>query len=142
MRRKLFTPLLSPSHPFFLCIVNYFIHKIWRSPVNFFSCFLILSKTHNRMEIIFFSYRNYCSVMSVTLSSLPGKSKCSLFSVFFGPDGITLNSGLTGPNNTCIYIYILSSIDTVWLYHKYSEWLDTQNASMLESKPSWLYVNR
>ena len=25
---------------------------------------------------------------------------------FFCPDGITLNSGLTGPNNTYIYIYI------------------------------------
>ena len=25
---------------------------------------------------------------------------------FFCPDGITPNSGLTGPNNTYIYIYI------------------------------------
>ena len=31
-------------------ILNYFIHKIWRSPVNFFRVFLILSKD-NRMEI-------------------------------------------------------------------------------------------
>ena len=38
--------------------------------------------------------------MSVTLNSLPGKFKCSLLNVFFCPDGITLNSGLTGPNNT------------------------------------------
>ena len=44
--------------------------------------------------------------MSVTLSSLPGKFKCSLLNVFFCPDGITPNSGLTGPNHTYIYIYI------------------------------------
>ena len=44
--------------------------------------------------------------MSVTLSSLPGKFKCSLLNVIFCPDGITPNSGLTGPNNTYIYIYI------------------------------------
>ena len=43
--------------------------------------------------------------MSVTLSSLPGKFKCSLLNVFFCPDGITPNSGLTGLNNT-LYIYI------------------------------------
>ena len=43
--------------------------------------------------------------MSVTLSSLPGKFKRSLLNVFFSPDGITPNSGLTRPNNT-IYIYI------------------------------------
>ena len=44
--------------------------------------------------------------MSVTLSSLPGKFKCSLLKVFFCPDGITPNSGLTGPNNTYVYIYV------------------------------------
>ena len=49
--------------------------------------------------------------MSVTLSSLPGKFKCSLLN-FFCPDGITPNSGLTGPNNTYIYIYIYIYIDS------------------------------
>ena len=44
--------------------------------------------------------------MSITLSSLPGKFKCSLLNAFFYPDGITPNSGLTGQNNTYIYIYI------------------------------------
>ena len=36
------------------------------------------------------------------------KFKCSLLSVFlfFCPGRITPNSGLTGPNNTYIYIYI------------------------------------
>ena len=46
--------------------------------------------------------------MSVTLSSLPGKFKCSLLNVFFFffcLDGITPNSGLTGPNNIYTYIY-------------------------------------
>ena len=43
--------------------------------------------------------------MSVTLSSLSGKFKCSLLNGIFCPDGITPNSGLTGPNNTYIYIY-------------------------------------
>ena len=38
--------------------------------------------------------------MLVTLSSLPGKFKCSLLNSFFRPDGITPNSGLTRPNNT------------------------------------------
>ena len=47
--------------------------------------------------------------MSVTLSLLLGKFKCSLLNVFFCPDGITPNSGLTGPNNT-IYIYIYISL--------------------------------
>ena len=44
--------------------------------------------------------------MSVTLSSLPGQFKCSLLNDFFCLDGITPNSGLTGSNNTYIYIYI------------------------------------
>ena len=50
--------------------------------------------------------------MSVTLSSLPGKCKCSLlnFFFFFCPDGITPNSGLTGPKNTNIYIYIYINV--------------------------------
>ena len=43
--------------------------------------------------------------MSVILSSLPGKFKCSLLNGVFCPDGITPNSGLTEPNNTYIYIY-------------------------------------
>ena len=43
--------------------------------------------------------------MSVTLSSLPGKFKCSLLNVFC-PEGISPNSGLTRPNNIYIYIYI------------------------------------
>ena len=53
--------------------------------------------------------------MSVTLSSLPGKFKCSLF--FFCLDIITPNSGLTRPNNTIsiyLYIYILSSTDRLF----------------------------
>ena len=46
------SPLFYPLQPFFpVSILIYFIHKIWRSPVNFFSCFLILSKTHNKIEI-------------------------------------------------------------------------------------------
>ena len=48
--------------------------------------------------------------MSVTLSSLPGKFKCPLLNVFC-PDGITPNSGLTGPNNIYIYIYIYKFSD-------------------------------
>ena len=55
------------------------------------------------LPVLFF-LKNYCSVMSVTLSTLPGKFKCSL-NDFFCPDGINPNFGLTGPNNT-IYIYI------------------------------------
>ena len=44
--------------------------------------------------------------MSVTLSTLPGKFKCSLLNGLFGfcPDGITPNSGLTGPNNTIYFL--------------------------------------
>ena len=33
------------------------------------------------------------------MSSLPGKFKCSVFEWFSWPEGITPNSGLTGPNN-------------------------------------------
>ena len=51
--------------------------------------------------------------MSVTLSSLPGKFKCSLLNDFC-PDEITPNSGLTGLNNTYIYIYIYIYIGN-WL---------------------------
>ena len=47
--------------------------------------------------------------MSVTLSSLPGKFKCSLLNCFFCPDGITPNSGLTGANNIYIIIIIIMS---------------------------------
>ena len=53
--------------------------------------------------------------MSVTLRSSPGKFKCLLLNVFICPDGITSNSGLTGPNNTIyiyIYIYILFTLGT------------------------------
>ena len=32
--------------------------------------------------------------------------KCSAFECFYCPEGITPNSGLIGPNNTYIYIYI------------------------------------
>ena len=39
------------------------------------------------------------------MSSLPGKFKCSALEWFSRPEGITPNSGLTGPNNTYIYIY-------------------------------------
>ena len=39
------------------------------------------------------------------MSSLPRKFKCSALEWFSCPEGITPNSGLTGPNNT-IYIYI------------------------------------
>ena len=38
------------------------------------------------------------------MSSPPGKFKCSAPEWFSCPEGITLNSGLTGPNNTYIYI--------------------------------------
>ena len=47
--------------------------------------------------------------MSVTLSSLPGKFKCSLLNGFC-PDGITPNSGLTGLNNIYIYIFLRRNI--------------------------------
>ena len=40
------------------------------------------------------------------MSSLPGKFKCSALESFSCPEGITPNSGLTGPNNTYIYIYM------------------------------------
>ena len=40
------------------------------------------------------------------MNSLPGKFKCSAFEWFSCPEGITPNSGLTGPNTTTIYIYI------------------------------------
>ena len=53
--------------------------------------------------------------MSVTLSSLPGKFKCSLLNVFFCPDGINHNFGLTGPNDIhiiYIYIYIYAHLHT------------------------------
>ena len=62
--------------------------------------------------------------MSVTLSSLPGKFKCSLF---FCLGGITPNYSLTGPNNTIyiyiyiyiyVYIYILSSTDRSVLFYQ------------------------
>ena len=51
----------------------------------------------------------YCSVKLFTLSSLPGKFKCSALEWFSCPEGITPNSGLTGPNNTvcknvCMYV--------------------------------------
>ena len=42
----------------------------------------------------------------ITLSSRPGKFKCSVLEWFSYPEGITPNSGLTGPNNTYIYIYM------------------------------------
>ena len=47
-----------------------------------------------------FSLKKYCSVKSITLSSLPGKFKCSAPEWFSCPEGITPNSGLTGPNTT------------------------------------------
>ena len=46
--------------------------------------------------------------MSVTLSSLPGKFKWSYLNDFFCPDGIIPDAGLTGPNNTYIYKYIIA----------------------------------
>ena len=39
--------------------------------------------------------------------------------MFFCPDGITPNSGLTGPNNTmyvCMYVYIYISINISMMY--------------------------
>ena len=33
--------------------------------------------------------------------------------MFFCPDGITPNSGLTGPNNTYIYIYLRVQIRNI-----------------------------
>ncbi len=41
----------------------------------------------------------------VTLSSLPGNLNIHSW-IISCPDGITPNSGLTGPKNTYIYIYI------------------------------------
>ena len=39
------SPFFYPLPPFIpVSILNYFIHKIWRSPVNFFSCFWFISK--------------------------------------------------------------------------------------------------
>ncbi len=52
------------------------------------------------------------------MSSLPGKFKCSGFEWFSCPEGITLNSGLTGPNKAIyiyyIYIYIYIYILINW----------------------------
>ena len=40
---------------------------------------------------------------------------------FFCHDGITPNSGLTGPNNTLyIYIYIYIYVYIIWFYHEKS----------------------
>ena len=46
------------------------------------------------------------ALLKITLSSPSGKFKCSAPEWFSCPEGITPNSGLTGPNNTYIYIYI------------------------------------
>ena len=76
---------------------------------------------------------NYCSVISVTLSSLPGKFKCSLLNSFLVscPDGITPNTGLTGPN---IYIYIYIYIMIIVLKK-------TRNFGILEKGKSMLYIH-
>ena len=51
------------------------------------------------------------------MSSPPGKFKCSAPEWFSCPEGITPNSGLTGPNNTPIYIYIyIYSVEELWSY--------------------------
>ena len=59
--------------------------------------------------------------MSVTLSSLPGKFKCSLLNVFFCPGGITPNYGLTGPNNIYINLglckHIVNGTEIIELGH-------------------------
>ena len=60
--------------------------------------------------------RKYCSIILITLSSLPGKFKCSAFEWFSCLEGISPSSCLTGPNNTIyiyIYIYIGSNL-AVW----------------------------
>ena len=50
MRRKLFTPLLPPSHPSFLCLF-WIILSIRAEEVLLFLVLLIHINTHNRMEI-------------------------------------------------------------------------------------------
>ena len=67
-------------------------------------------------QSLVFSLKKYCSVKSITLSSLPGKFKCSAPEWFSGPEGITPDSGLIGLNNTiyiciecvyiCLYMYV------------------------------------
>ena len=78
--------------------------------------------------------------MSVTLSSLPGKFKYSLLNVFC-PDGITLNAGLTGPNNahtpTHPYIHI-------YIYMCVGGWVSECACVCVgrESKKIYIYIER
>ena len=55
--------------------------------------------------------------MSVILSFLPEKFKCSLLNVFFSPDGITPNSSLTGPNNHHHHVALVARISLTLSRH-------------------------
>ena len=64
---------------------------------------------HVQIYIDMYIYIHVQIYMSFTLSYLQRKFEYSRLSTFLGPNGITLNSGLIGPNHTfilCTYIYI------------------------------------
>ena len=68
--------------------------------------FIILMWPNVFFFVLFFSWRNLCSVISFTLSTLPGIFKYTNFELFNCTDGIVPYSGFSGLNNSYIYIYI------------------------------------